>query len=87
MLIGRLVELIEYRDYLTKTQPDADSRWDNVEELMNFAAECDASVRTSERPALSVKKSDDPEDLYKTVLPLLLLCRQSVVRSFISTSG
>lgn len=59
MLIGRLVELIEYRDYLTKTQPDADSRWDNVEELMNFAAECDASVRTSERPALSVKKPDD----------------------------
>ncbi|KAJ3478605.1 hypothetical protein NLI96_g9642 [Meripilus lineatus] len=59
VLIGRLVELIEYRDYLTKTQPDADSRWDNVEELMNFAAECDASVRTSERPALSVKKPDD----------------------------
>ena len=59
MLIGRLVELIEYRDYLTKTQPDADSRWDNVEELMNFAAECDASVRTSERPTLSVKKPDD----------------------------
>ncbi|KAI9057301.1 P-loop containing nucleoside triphosphate hydrolase protein [Trametes sanguinea] len=42
-LINALVESIHYKEHLTKTQPDADSRWDNVQELINFASEVEHS--------------------------------------------
>ncbi|CAL1703524.1 unnamed protein product [Somion occarium] len=38
-LIRTLLDLIHYENHLKKTQPDADSRWDNVQELINFARE------------------------------------------------
>ncbi|KAI0359957.1 UvrD/REP type DNA helicase [Trametes cingulata] len=38
-LINALVDSINYQEHLRKTQPDADSRWDNVQELVNFASE------------------------------------------------
>ncbi|CDO74962.1 hypothetical protein BN946_scf184945.g34 [Trametes cinnabarina] len=38
-LINALVDSINYKEHLIKTQPDADSRWDNVQELVNFASE------------------------------------------------
>jgi len=38
-LIRRLVELINYQDHLKKTQQDWESRWENVQELITFAAE------------------------------------------------
>lgn len=38
-LIRRLVELLEYQDYLRRTQPDWESRWENVQELITFASE------------------------------------------------
>ncbi|KAK7689081.1 hypothetical protein QCA50_007772 [Cerrena zonata] len=42
-LIRRLLELIHYQAHLKKTQPDADSRWDNVQELITFARESEAN--------------------------------------------
>ncbi|KAJ3920166.1 P-loop containing nucleoside triphosphate hydrolase protein [Lentinula edodes] len=38
-LIRRLVELISYEDHLKKTQPDWESRWENVQELITFASD------------------------------------------------
>ena len=71
VLIGRLLELIEFREYLTKTQPDAESRWDNVQELINFAAECAIHDKSS-RSTASTKgagrgeeRSNEPDDFEK----------------------
>jgi len=44
-LIGKLVELIDYQEHLKKAQPDWDTRWENVQELINFAS--DATVDAS----------------------------------------
>ena len=33
------MELLEYGDYLRRTQPDWESRWENVQELITFASE------------------------------------------------
>ena len=38
-LITALVDLIQYGEHLKKTQQDYESRWENVEELINFASE------------------------------------------------
>ncbi|KAI0368645.1 UvrD-helicase-domain-containing protein [Pilatotrama ljubarskyi] len=38
-LINALVDSINYQEHLRKTQPDCESRWDNVQELVNFASE------------------------------------------------
>jgi DNA helicase-2/ATP-dependent DNA helicase PcrA len=38
-LLRHLLLLIDYAEYLKKTQTDWESRWANVEELINFATE------------------------------------------------
>lgn len=38
-LIKELIELIGYEAYLTKTQPDWETRWENVQELITFATD------------------------------------------------
>ncbi|KIO28354.1 hypothetical protein M407DRAFT_22412 [Tulasnella calospora MUT 4182] len=38
-LIRRIIELIYYEAYLHKNHSDSDSRWENVQELINFAEE------------------------------------------------
>ncbi|KAJ3548442.1 hypothetical protein NM688_g5299 [Phlebia brevispora] len=38
-LATKLIELIEYQEHLKKHHDDWESRWDNVEELVNFASE------------------------------------------------
>ncbi|TFK75216.1 UvrD-helicase-domain-containing protein [Pluteus cervinus] len=38
-LLRLLLELIEFEDYLKKSQPDFESRWENVQELITFASE------------------------------------------------
>ncbi|KAJ7713348.1 P-loop containing nucleoside triphosphate hydrolase protein, partial [Mycena maculata] len=38
-LIRRLLDLIEYEDHLKKTQPEWESRWENVQELVTFASD------------------------------------------------
>ncbi|KAJ6530358.1 P-loop containing nucleoside triphosphate hydrolase protein [Mycena vulgaris] len=53
-LIRRLLELIDYEDHLKKTQPDWESRWENVQELITFASEVEHDVNlTSVDPATS----------------------------------
>ncbi|KAJ7499466.1 P-loop containing nucleoside triphosphate hydrolase protein [Mycena latifolia] len=46
-LIRRLLELVEYEDHLKKTQPDWESRWENVQELITFASEVEHDVNLS----------------------------------------
>ncbi|KAF8896349.1 P-loop containing nucleoside triphosphate hydrolase protein [Infundibulicybe gibba] len=43
-LIRRLVDLIHFRDHLEKTQPDWESRWENVQELITFASEVETDI-------------------------------------------
>jgi hypothetical protein len=38
-ILQSLLKLIDYSDHLKKTQTDWESRWANVEELINFATE------------------------------------------------
>ncbi|KAL9714067.1 ATP-dependent DNA helicase srs2 [Leucoagaricus gongylophorus] len=38
-LIRKLLQRIDYQQYLRRTQSDWDSRWQNVEELITFASE------------------------------------------------
>ncbi|KAI0635844.1 UvrD-helicase-domain-containing protein [Trametes polyzona] len=45
-LIVALVDTINYQEHLRKSQPDSDSRWDNVQELINFASEVERSAPT-----------------------------------------
>jgi DNA helicase-2/ATP-dependent DNA helicase PcrA len=46
-LIRRLLELVDYEDHLKKTQPDWESRWENVQELITFASEVEHDVNMS----------------------------------------
>lgn len=47
-LIRNLTELIHYDEYLQRSQSDADSRWENVQELINFAEELSDGATSSE---------------------------------------
>ena len=38
-MINELLDLVEYQDHLRKTQPDWETRWENVKELITFAKE------------------------------------------------
>jgi DNA helicase-2/ATP-dependent DNA helicase PcrA len=39
-----VVDLVGYEDHLRKTQPDWESRWENVQELITFASEIEADI-------------------------------------------
>ncbi|KAG1729658.1 P-loop containing nucleoside triphosphate hydrolase protein, partial [Suillus paluster] len=54
-LIGKLVELIDYQEHLKKSQSDWDTRWENVQELINFAS--DAAVDASNIPVIGGNES------------------------------
>ncbi|TFK81255.1 UvrD-helicase-domain-containing protein [Polyporus arcularius HHB13444] len=56
-LIQSFLELINYGEHLRKTQPDYESRWDNVQELINFATEVENGM-----PSAVEKKMRDAED-------------------------
>ncbi len=56
-LIQSLLDLISYGEHLRKTQPDYESRWDNVQELINFAAEVENNL-----PEDVGKKMSNAED-------------------------
>ncbi|EKM58321.1 uncharacterized protein PHACADRAFT_193443 [Phanerochaete carnosa HHB-10118-sp] len=43
-LIRRFLDLVQYQEYLEKTQEDADSRWRNVQELITFASEMESEL-------------------------------------------
>ncbi|KAH7925501.1 UvrD-helicase-domain-containing protein [Leucogyrophana mollusca] len=62
-LIQHLLELIGYGEHLKKTQPDWDTRWENVQELISFASEATAdSVNAT--PAMPDPSGDTPLRLF-----------------------
>ncbi|KAI0749394.1 P-loop containing nucleoside triphosphate hydrolase protein [Daedaleopsis nitida] len=56
-LIQSLLELIKYGEHLRRTQPEYESRWDNVQELINFATEVETDM-----PSAVVKQMQDAQD-------------------------
>lgn len=46
-MIRKLVNSINYEDYLRKTQQDWESRWENVQELITFASEVESDVTST----------------------------------------
>ncbi|KAG0708108.1 UvrD-like helicase C-terminal domain-containing protein [Suillus ampliporus] len=74
-LIGELVELIGYQEHLKKSQPDWDTQWENVQELINFAS--DATADASNIPVVS----GDESSLQDTPL------RQFLQASMLSSAG
>ncbi|KAJ3866024.1 P-loop containing nucleoside triphosphate hydrolase protein [Lentinula novae-zelandiae] len=67
-LIRRLVGLISYEDHLRKTQPDWESRWENVQELITFASD----VQSDWQDGLAVATSEDAQTSRDTPLRLFL---------------
>lgn len=57
-LIRRLVELISYEDHLRKTQPDWDTRWENVQELITFASDVQSDLEDN----ISIKTQETGEN-------------------------
>lgn len=55
-----LLDLIHYQEHLKKTQPDADSRWDNVQELITFARESETNGSCNQ--ILTTSDADDEWD-------------------------
>ncbi|KAI0951320.1 hypothetical protein AcW1_008388 [Taiwanofungus camphoratus] len=58
-LIRRLLDLIKYESHLKKTQQDWESRWDNVQELINFASEVESSISRQESGTDTVDIEDE----------------------------
>ncbi|OCH89587.1 UvrD-helicase-domain-containing protein [Obba rivulosa] len=58
-LIRHLLDLTEYEAWLRKTQPDWDSRWENVQELINFASEVE---RTTPAPREDHSSKEQPAE-------------------------
>ncbi|KAG2340726.1 UvrD-helicase-domain-containing protein [Suillus weaverae] len=56
-MIDKLAELIGYQEHLKKSQPDWDTRWENVQELINFAS--DATADSSNAPVVHGDESSD----------------------------
>ena len=52
-----MTDSIKYREHLVKTQPDAENRWDNVQELINFASEVERTAPTD--VAQKILKADE----------------------------
>ncbi|KAJ6516457.1 P-loop containing nucleoside triphosphate hydrolase protein [Mycena sanguinolenta] len=64
-LIQRLLQLIEYEDHLKRTQPEWESRWENVQELITFASDVEHDVNLSDSdPAAGSSSSDTPLRLF-----------------------
>ncbi|KIJ66868.1 hypothetical protein HYDPIDRAFT_149901 [Hydnomerulius pinastri MD-312] len=75
-LIRKLLDLTHYEEHLRKTQPDWETRWENVQELINFASD---DVGESEaRPVASSPGTEPPSDT-----PL----RQFLQASMLSSEG
>ncbi|KAF5367496.1 hypothetical protein D9758_003744 [Tetrapyrgos nigripes] len=77
-LIRRLVEVIEYQDHLRKTQPDWETRWENVQELITFASDVHVDVLSVEpSPEVSTGSIDESRD----ATPLRLFLQASMLSS------
>lgn len=59
-LIQELLMQLGYAEHLQKTQPDWESRWENVRELITFATESTSQV--SSEPATSASETPSEVD-------------------------
>ncbi|KAG8950978.1 hypothetical protein FRC00_007459 [Tulasnella sp. 408] len=58
-LIRRIIELVHYEAYLHKNHSDSESRWENVQELINFAEEiADPEAEYVPQPAKPTPKTE-----------------------------
>ncbi|KAL6298631.1 P-loop containing nucleoside triphosphate hydrolase protein [Sparassis latifolia] len=96
-LIRQLLEQVNYEDHLKKTQPDWESRWDNVQELITFASEveCGSLLPTggssSNPEALpdvkSKAKTDETEVVSVEDTPLRLFLQASMLSTDTDTDS
>ncbi|KAJ7896080.1 P-loop containing nucleoside triphosphate hydrolase protein [Mycena olivaceomarginata] len=63
-LIQRLLQLIEYETHLKRTQPEWESRWENVQELVTFASDVEHDINLSDPDAAESSPSDTPLRLF-----------------------
>ena len=63
-LIQAVLELTGYEEHLRKTQEDFENRWDNVQELINFAAEVENNM-----PEAAAQMMANVEDAAHEELP------------------
>ncbi|KAH9945389.1 UvrD-helicase-domain-containing protein [Epithele typhae] len=63
-LIQALLDFIKYKDHLRKTQPEWESRWENVEELINFATEVQNSMVGATARMMADAEEDAHEELH-----------------------
>ncbi|TFK40400.1 P-loop containing nucleoside triphosphate hydrolase protein [Crucibulum laeve] len=83
-LIRRLLELLDYENYLKKTQPDWESRWENVQELITFATEAEVEVSDIiENPHMNLidVDSEDAVVVEPKETPLRLFLQASMLSS------
>ena len=90
--------MINYEDYLRKTQQDWESRWENVQELITFASEVESDVSSATKPPPMDRPLNQAEgstglveeyglfSLYILALILVLDRRQSPLRQFLQAS-
>ncbi|OSX59010.1 hypothetical protein POSPLADRAFT_1151629 [Postia placenta MAD-698-R-SB12] len=78
-LIRRFLDLIDYKSHLMKTQPDWESRWDNVQELINYASEVEITASSQQRDYDDVSDGEDT--------PLRLFLQASMLSTDTETQG
>ncbi|KAF7301180.1 ATP-depentend DNA [Mycena indigotica] len=77
-LIRRLLDLIKYEGHLKKTQPDWESRWENVQELITFASEVQTEA---EDELVDIDFDEEPQPTQTRDTPLRLFLQASMLSS------
>ncbi|KAG8988616.1 hypothetical protein FRB90_002650, partial [Tulasnella sp. 427] len=57
-LIRRIIELVHYEAYLHKNHSDSESRWENVQELINFAEETGEAGEPTRQPSKTAPRKE-----------------------------
>lgn len=63
-LLQALLDFIKYGEHLRKTQPDYESRWDNVQELINFAMEVENGMPVAVEKQMRALEDAAHEELW-----------------------
>ncbi|KJA22922.1 hypothetical protein HYPSUDRAFT_185668 [Hypholoma sublateritium FD-334 SS-4] len=80
-MIRKLVNSINYEDYLRKTQQDWESRWENVQELITFASEVESDVTSTTKKLPLEHLLNEAEETTGVAEE-----RQSILRQFLQAS-
>lgn len=71
-LIRYLLDQLQYQDFLRRTQPDWESRWENVQELITFASEVTDEFSNAGNSTASQSPKDNTDANVETPLRLFL---------------